>query len=309
MDSSEPRAARAVYSYRSGEGYEQEGTRSLLWPFPTFLAFEGPRDTGPFIFRSPHGGIRPAVCHTARESLPGKSGRPWLEGTRMRILIAEDDAVLADGLTRSLRQSGYSVDCVKDGATADAALTTGQFDLLILDIGLPKLSGFEILKRLRGRNSKLPVLILTALDGVEDRVRGLDLGADDYLAKPFKLAELEARVRALTRRGNAASSTVLKHGDLTFDQVGKTAELRGQALELSARELALLEIFMQRPGRMVNKEQIVDLLCQWGEEVSTNAVEVYIHRLRKKLEPGDVRIATVRGLGYCLDRANARQST
>jgi two-component system OmpR family response regulator len=139
-------------------------------------------------------------------------------------------------------------------------------------------------------------------------VRGLDLGADDYLAKPFKLAELEARVRALTRRGNAASSTVLRHGDLSFDQVGKTAELRGQALELSARELALLEIFMQRPGRMVNKEQIVDLLCQWGEEVSTNAVEVYIHRLRKKLEPGDVRIATVRGLGYCLERANGRSA-
>jgi two-component system OmpR family response regulator len=227
----------------------------------------------------------------------------------MRILIAEDDAVLADGLTRSLRQSGYSVDGVKDGAAADAALTTGQFDLLILDIGLPKLSGFEILKRLRGRDSKLPVLILTALDGVDDRVRGLDLGADDYLAKPFKLAELEARVRALTRRGNAANSTVLRHGDLTFDQIGKTAELRGQALELSARELALLEIFMQRPGRMVNKEQIVDLLCQWGEEVSTNAVEVYIHRLRKKLEPGDVRIATVRGLGYCLERANARSET
>lgn len=227
----------------------------------------------------------------------------------MRILIAEDDAVLADGLVRSLRHSGYSVDCVKDGAAADAALATGQFDLLILDIGLPRLSGFEILKRLRSRKSKLPVLILTALDGVDDRVRGLDLGADDYLAKPFKLAELEARVRALTRRGSGASSTVLRHGELSFDQVGKTAELRGQALDLSARELALLEIFMQRPGRMVNKEQIVDLLCQWGEEVSTNAVEVYIHRLRKKLEPGDVRIATVRGLGYCLDRANARQST
>jgi len=222
----------------------------------------------------------------------------------VRILIAEDDAVLADGLTRSLRQSGYSVDCVTDGAAADAALAAGEFDLLILDVGLPKVSGFDVLKRLRGRNSKVPVLILTALDGIDDRVRGLDLGADDYLAKPFALQELEARVRALTRRGHAASSTLLKHGELTFDQVGKVAEIGGQPLELSARELALLEIFMQRPGRMVNKEQIVDLLCQWGEEVSVNAVEVYIHRLRKKLEPGGVKIATVRGLGYCLERAN-----
>lgn len=226
----------------------------------------------------------------------------------MRILIVEDDAVLADGLIRSLRQSGYSVDCVKDGAAADAALTTGQFDLVILDVGLPKLSGFEVLRRLRARNATLPVLILTALDGIDDRVRGLDLGADDYLAKPFALQELEARVRALTRRSHSSASAVLKHGDLCFDQVGKTAELRGQILDLSARELALLEIFMQRPGRMVNKEQIVDLLCQWGEEVSTNAVEVYIHRLRKKLESGGVKIATVRGLGYCLEKANAARA-
>jgi two-component system OmpR family response regulator len=221
----------------------------------------------------------------------------------VRILIAEDDAVLADGLTRSLRQSGYSVDCVKDGAAADAALATAQFDLLILDIGLPRVSGFELLRRLRGRGATLPVLILTALDGVDDRVRGLDLGADDYLAKPFALQELEARVRALTRRGQAANARLLRHGDLAYDQVGKTAEVAGRTLDLSARELALLEIFMQRPGRMVNKEQIVDLLCQWGEEVSTNAVEVYIHRLRKKLEPGGVKIATVRGLGYCLEKA------
>jgi two-component system OmpR family response regulator len=221
----------------------------------------------------------------------------------VRILIVEDDAALADGLTRSLRQSGYSVDCVKDGAAADAALTTGQFDLLILDIGLPKLSGLDVLKQLRGRNSTLPVLILTALADVGDRVRGLDLGADDYLAKPFALKELEARVRALTRRSRSDNSTVLKHGDLTLDLVGKIAAVSGVALDLSARELTLLEIFMQRPGRMVSKEQIVDLLCQWGEEVSMNAVEVYVHRLRRKLEPGGVKIATVRGLGYCLERA------
>jgi two-component system OmpR family response regulator len=222
----------------------------------------------------------------------------------MRILIAEDDVILGDGLTRSLRQSGYSVDCVNDGQSADAALNTGEFDLLILDVGLPRLNGFEVLRRLRARNSAVPVLILTAMDGVNDRVRGLDLGADDYLAKPFALAELEARVRALTRRGHNAQS-VLRHGDLTYDTVGKVADIRGQMLDLSARELALLEIFLQRPGRMVSKDQIVDLLCQWGEEVSTNAIEVYIHRLRKKLESGGVRILTVRGLGYCLERSQA----
>jgi two-component system OmpR family response regulator len=227
----------------------------------------------------------------------------------LRILIAEDDAILSEGLCRSLRQAGYSVDCVKDGDAADTALTTSEFDLLILDVGLPRLNGFEVLRRLRGRNNALPVLILTALDGVNDRVRGLDLGADDYLAKPFALAELEARVRALTRRGHNSSNATLKHGDLTYDTVGKVAEIRGQMLDLSARELALLEIFLQRPGRMVSKEQIVDLLCQWGEEVSTNAIEVYIHRLRKKLESGGVKIVTVRGLGYCLEKVHGNRET
>lgn len=220
----------------------------------------------------------------------------------MRILIAEDDAVLADGLTRSLRQSGYSADCVRTGLEADTALSTSEFDLLILDLGLPKLSGLEVLRRLRSRNSAIPVLIVTALDGVNDRVRGLDLGADDYLAKPFALAELEARVRALSRRGGAGGSSVLRHGDLAYDQVGKVATIKGQLLDLSARELTLLEIFLQRPGRMVSKEQIMDLLCQWGDEVSINAIEVYIHRLRRKLEAGGVRILTVRGLGYCLEK-------
>jgi len=222
----------------------------------------------------------------------------------MRILIAEDDALLADGLTRSLREAGYAVDCAKNGAEADSALATSEFDLLILDLGLPKMNGFEVLKRLRGRSREIPVLILTALDGVQDRVRGLDLGADDYLAKPFALEELEARVRALTRRGNSGASSVLRHGPLSYDRVGKVAAIDEQKLDCSARELALLEMLMQRAGRMVSKEQLVDHLCEWGEEVSTNAIEVYIHRLRKKLEAGNVKIATVRGLGYCMERLN-----
>ncbi|HEV3008804.1 MAG TPA: response regulator [Burkholderiales bacterium] len=221
----------------------------------------------------------------------------------MRILVAEDDAILADGVTRTLRQSGYAVDWVKNGAEADSALESDDFDLLILDIGLPKKSGLDVLKRLRARDSRLPVLILTALDGVSDRVRGLDAGADDYLAKPFELAELEARVRALTRRGMAGGPTLLRHGALTYDQVGRIVRLNGEPLELSAREVSLLEIFLQRAGRLVSKDHLVSHVCEWGEEVSPNAIEVYVHRLRKKLEPGGVRIVTVRGLGYSLEKA------
>jgi two-component system OmpR family response regulator len=220
----------------------------------------------------------------------------------MRILVAEDDAVLADGVLRSLRHSGYAVDWVKNGVEADSALETNDFDLLILDLGLPRRSGLDVLKRLRLRESRLPVLILTALDGVHDRVRGLDSGADDYLAKPFDVAELEARVRALTRRGMAGGPTLLRHGLLAYDQVGRVARLNGDSLELSAREISLLEIFLQRAGRLVSKDQLVSHLCEWGEEVSPNAIEVYVHRLRKKLEPGGVRIVTVRGVGYSLEK-------
>ncbi len=228
--------------------------------------------------------------------------------SRMRILVAEDDAILADGVTRTLRQSGYAVDWVNNGAEADSALDTDNFDLLILDIGLPKVSGLDVLKRLRARDSRLPVLILTALDGVHDRVRGLDAGADDYLAKPFDLSELEARVRALVRRGMAGGPTLLRHGPLTYDQVGRVARLGGEALDLSAREISLLEIFLQRAGRLVSKDQLVSHLCEWGEEVSANAIEVYVHRLRKKLEPGGVRIVTVRGLGYSLEKPDPRHN-
>jgi two-component system OmpR family response regulator len=162
--------------------------------------------------------------------------------------------------------------------------------------------GLEVLKRLRGRGQTLPVLILTAADSVEERVKGLDFGADDYMAKPFALSELEARVRALTRRGMGAATSVIKHGPLEYDQTGRVASIDGKMVELSARELGLLEVLLQRSGRLVSKEQLVERLCEWGEEVSNNAIEVYIHRLRKKIEKGPIRIATVRGLGYCLEK-------
>ncbi len=225
-----------------------------------------------------------------------------LKDLRMRILIAEDDQVLADGLLRSLRNGGYVVDHVASGGEADAALAGHEFDLLILDLGLPKLHGLEVLRKLRARGSSVPVLILTAGDSVEQRVRGLDLGADDYMAKPFSLQELEARVRALTRRGLGTASQILKHGPLSFDTTGRVAYFDDQLIELSARELGLLEVLLQRAGRLVSKDQLVERLCEWGEEVSNNAIEVYIHRLRKKIEHGPVRIATVRGLGYCLEK-------
>ena len=221
----------------------------------------------------------------------------------MRILIAEDDAVLAEGLTNSLRRSGHAVDWVSNGIEADRAVATGEFDLLILDLGLPKMNGLDALKRLRGRGSRVPVLILTALDGVKERVRALDLGADDYLAKPFALEELEARVRALTRRSHGGTSAVLTHAQLSYDQAGKVAQINGVTVDLSAREMALLEMLLQRAGRVVNKAQLVDHLCEWGEEVSANAIEVYVHRLRRKLQDGGVKIVTVRGLGYCIEKA------
>ncbi len=220
----------------------------------------------------------------------------------MHILLAEDDAVLADGLQRSLRQSGHAVDHVASGDQADTALSIKPFDLLILDLGLPKLAGLEVLKRMRARGQTTPVLILTAADSVEQKVAGLDLGADDYMAKPFALTELEARIRAIIRRRMGASSTLIRYGALTYDQVSRSAMIKDQPIELSSREVSLLEILLERSGRLVSKEQIVEHLCEWEAEVSHNAIEVYIHRLRKKLEDANLKIATVRGLGYCLER-------
>jgi two-component system, OmpR family, response regulator len=219
----------------------------------------------------------------------------------MRILIVEDDLILGDGLKSSLLQSGYAVDLLKNGVEADSVLTYQTFDLIVLDLGLPKLDGFEVLKRLRARGGKTPVLILTASEGVDNRVKGLDLGADDYLSKPFDLAELEARVRALIRRGQSSGSAIISIGKLALDSTNHTANYNQASLNLSAREFAVLEILMLKAGKVVNKEQMLDRLCNFDEDISDNALEVYLHRIRKKLDHSDIHIRTIRGLGYMLE--------
>jgi two-component system OmpR family response regulator len=218
----------------------------------------------------------------------------------MRILLVEDDRVLADALSRALVQSAHAVDVVSTGEEADHALALGIYDLAILDIGLPGLSGLEVLQRLRARKAMTPVLMLTAFDTLADRVRGLDLGADDYLAKPFDLPELEARVRSLLRR-STQSTPFLEHGPLRFDTVGRRVFYDKRPLDLSPRELAVLELLLLRAGRVVSKEQLVNHLYGWGDEVGDNAIEVNMYRLRKKLEPLGCEIRTVRGMGYLID--------
>jgi two-component system OmpR family response regulator len=220
----------------------------------------------------------------------------------MRLLIVEDHPILADGLIKALKASDYAVDHATTGEAADHMLAAQPYDAVILDIGLPKLDGYEVLRRMRHRGSKTPVLMLTARDALEDRVRGLDLGADDYLTKPYDLPELEARVRALIRRGQSGGSAELHQGDLVLDTAGRRATIKGAPLELSARELGVLEVLMLRAGRVVSKEQLAEQLYGWGEEVGANAIEVYVHRLRKKLEPSGTSVRTIRGLGYLLER-------
>lgn len=224
----------------------------------------------------------------------------------MHILIAEDDEVLADGLCRSMRQSGYAVDCVADGMDADLLLKGEQpFDLVILDLGLPRMEGFAVLRKLRERNRRVPVIILTARDAVGDRVKGLDLGADDYMAKPFSLPELEARVRALLRRGQCGVNPVFSCGTLSFDSVARRAAINGEPLELTTRELGVLEALMSRIGWVVSKDQLLERLYSYSEEASGNAIEVYIHRLRKKIESAGVTVRTIRGLGYIIDKVSS----
>jgi DNA-binding response OmpR family regulator len=220
----------------------------------------------------------------------------------MHILLVEDDAVLADGLSRLLESSGMTVTVLRDGAAADAALQgTAPADVLVLDIGLPGLDGFEVVRRLRARGSALPVLLLTARDAVEDRVRGLELGADDYLVKPFAAPELVARVRALARRHQRPA--VLSAGTLVLDAATRRATVAGKAIDLSVREWAVLEYLLRHGSRVVSKQQIIDAIVPYGEDVTPNAVEVYISRVRQKTADAGIHIRTIRGFGYMLEDA------
>jgi len=220
----------------------------------------------------------------------------------MHVLLVEDDAVLADGLTRVLQGHGMQVELANDGLRADQLLQGGTVAVAVLDIGLPGIDGFEVVRRLRARGGTTPVLLLTARDAVEDRVRGLELGADDYLVKPFATAELVARIRALARR-NAPAPSLLSAGQLVLDVAARRARVGARTLELSAREWAVLEYLLQHSDRVVSKQQIIDAILPWGDDITLNAVEVYVSRLRLKLADAGVAIRTIRGFGYLLETA------
>lgn len=218
----------------------------------------------------------------------------------MRILLVEDDPQLGDGLMVGLRQCGFAVDWLRDGQGADQALQSETFDLLVLDLGLPRLAGMEVLRRLRGRGQVLPVLILTARDATGDKVSGLDAGADDYLVKPIDLDELAARIRALTRRAVGRAAPVLDHGEITLDPAAHIVTRGGVAVDLSAREFAVLQVLLEHTGRVLTRSQIEQSIYGWREEPDSNALEVHIHHLRRKF--GSDLIRTLRGVGYTIPR-------
>ena len=218
----------------------------------------------------------------------------------MRILLVEDDELLGDGLRTGLIQYGYTVDWLKDGSSADQALKTETFDIVVLDLGLPKIPGITVLQNLRGRGQTMPVLILTARESIDDRVKGLDSGADDYLTKPFDLDELCARLRALQRRFSSRAEPLLIHENITLDPAAHSVTLNNEAVSVSRREFALLQKMLENAGRVLSREHLTQSLYGWGEDVDSNALEVHIHNLRKKF--GQNFIHTIRGIGYMIDK-------
>ena len=218
----------------------------------------------------------------------------------MKLLLVEDDALLGDGVRAGLKQAGFAVDWVQDGLAAKVALDSEEYDLLVLDLGLPKLSGMDLLKLVRAKRASLPVLILTARDTVADRVAGLNAGADDYLVKPFDLDELIARLNALLRRSAGQVELTLQHGAIELTPASHQVRLAGTDVSMSAREFSLLHTLLLHTGRVHSREQLEQTLYGWGEEVESNAIEVHVHHLRKKL--GSDLIRTLRGVGYVIDK-------
>ena len=230
---------------------------------------------------------------------------PLAKDKDVRLLLVEDDPALANSTVRALQSQGWAVDWSTRGEPVPQSVKQDSYDLVILDIGLAGIDGFETLRRLRAQGSATPVLMLTARDAVEDRVRGLEGGADDYLVKPFAVAELVARVRVLTRRAQARSEDALSLGALRMDLSARRLFIGEQPLEVSAREWSVLEFLLGRVGKVVAKEQILQSIAGWDEALSENAIEVYVSRLRAKIEPAGLRIRTVRGFGYMLEMAAA----
>ncbi len=218
----------------------------------------------------------------------------------MRLLLVEDDPILGEGLCTALSGEGYTVDWLKNGLHARSALQTEEFALLILDLGLPGMDGLEVLKGLRADNGTIPVLILTARDSINDKVAGLDLGADDYLPKPFDIKELAARVRSLLRRGHNRTQPEIKVGELSIDPASMTTRYKDKEVRLPSREFSVLRYLMENAGRIISRSQLEDQLYGWNREVESNAVEVYIHNLRKKIDGKIIR--TIRGMGYMMDK-------
>lgn len=216
----------------------------------------------------------------------------------MRLLLVEDDRLLGDGIRAGLMQAGFTVDWVRDGVEAELALQVPSYSAVVLDLGLPRMSGLDLLRGMRAARNTVPVLVLTARDAIDDRILGLDSGADDYMIKPFDLAELQARLRALVRRAQGQAGPLLTHGAVVLDPVAHRVTCEGREVDLTAREFAVLHALLLNRGRVLSREQIEEQLYGWGEEVESNAIEVFVHHLRRKLSAGLIR--TVRGVGYVI---------